>query len=162
MTRANVSSQSNEQRTDSKLKRFGRRAWRYITSPARIKQLIVSAAMYILLIGLAFVFIYPFLYMFITSLKSNSDLGNYAVQWIPSSLKFENYSIVTNVKLLNYWKYAKNTMIVTVLATFGHIMAGSFIGYGFARFRFPFKKLLFGFVMDYLHFLSPKQYFQIL
>lgn len=153
MTRANVSSQSNEQRTDSKLKRFGIRAWRYISSPARIKQLIVSAAMYILLIGLAFVFIYPFLYMFVTSLKSNSDLGNYAVQWIPSSLKFENYSIVTNVKLLNYWKYAKNTLIVTVLSTFGHIMAGSFVGYGFARFRFPFKKILFGLVM--LAFIVP-------
>lgn len=58
-----------------------------------------------LLLGLAFVFLYPFLYMIITSLKSNSDLNNLAVQWIPTELKFENYFIAAD--LLKVGRYAR-------------------------------------------------------
>ena len=36
-----------------------------------------------------------------------------------------------------------NSIWVTVLATAGHLISCSFIGYGFARFNFPFKKALF-------------------
>jgi len=107
----------------------------------------------VLLIGIAFVCVFPLLYVVVTSLMSNSDLSNPAVHWIPSRLQFENYYIAFD--FLNYWRFARNTATVTVLATIGHILSCSFIGYGFARFRFPFKNVLFVFVM--LAFIVPVQ-----
>ena len=144
---------TNGKKEFSRLRYTLRRARQYFTSLSRIKQLIITLVMYLFLIGLAFVFIYPFLYMMVTSVKSNSDLSNFAVEWIPTSIKFANYSIAN--QLINYLKYFKNSAIVTVLATAGHVIACSFIGYGFARFNFPLKKLLFGCVI--LAFIVPIQ-----
>lgn len=118
-----------------------------------VKRIIVRVFMYLLVIGLAFVFLYPFLYMITTSLMSNADLNSSSVKWIPTEVKFENYAIA--VQLMNGTKYALNSLLVTVVATFGHVIACSFIGYGFARFNFPFKKILFACVM--LAFIVPTQ-----
>lgn len=118
-----------------------------------VKHIIVRIFMYLLVIGLAFVFLYPFLYMITTSLMSNADLNSTSVHWIPTEVKFENYAIA--LQLMNGARYAKNSFFVTIVGTFGHVIACSFIGYGFARYNFPLKKLLFGCVM--LAFIVPTQ-----
>ncbi len=117
------------------------------------KQNVVRLLMYILLIGLAFVFLYPFLYMMLTSVMSNSDIESTSVHWIPTEFKFENYAIALD--LINGKQYAKNSFFVTIVATVGHVISCSFIGYGFARFNFPGKKLLF--VCVILAFIVPIQ-----
>mgnify|MGYP002071515432 CR=1 FL=1 len=131
--------------------------WRLLkskySSVSGYKRLIVKIAMYLLLLGLAFVFIYPFIYMIVTSLKSDADLNSLSVQWIPTELKFENYFVA--IDILKAGRYLKNSLFVTVVASIGHIISCSFIGYGFARFHFPFKKLLFGCVI--LAFIVPVQ-----
>ena len=123
------------------------------SSVSGYKRLIVKIAMYLLLLGLAFVFIYPFIYMIVTSLKSDADLNSLSVEWIPTELKFENYFVA--IDILKAGRYLKNSLFVTVVASIGHIISCSFIGYGFARFHFPFKKLLFGCVI--LAFIVPVQ-----
>lgn len=96
---------------------------------------------YLLLLALAFVFLYPFLYMIVTSLMSNEDLNNFTVAWIPRSLHISNYSLAA--KLMNLGLGLKNSIIVTVLATLGQLISCSMAGYGLARYRFPGKKIVF-------------------
>ncbi len=129
------------------------RVYRYFTAASRLRAFVSRLMLYILLIGLAFVFVYPFLFMLVTSLKSNADLSNLAVQWIPTELRFENYYIAWDI--LKFPIYFKNSAFVTILASLGHILACSFIGYGFARFNFPLKKFLFACVI--LSFIVPVQ-----
>ena len=117
------------------------------------KHIVVRLAMYLLIIGLAFVFVYPFLYMIATSLMSNSDLNSSSVHWLPTEIKFENYAIA--LQLMDIGRFVKNSLFVTVVASFGHVIACSFIGYGFARYNFPLKKILFGCVL--LAFIVPTQ-----
>lgn len=118
-----------------------------------VKQVLIRVVMYLLLLGLAFVFLYPFLYMAANSLMSNSDLNSSSVSWLPTEIKFENYAIAT--QLIDGTKFAWNSLVVTIAASFGHIIACSFIGYGFARYNFPMKNLLFAFVI--LSFIVPTQ-----
>lgn len=118
-----------------------------------VKHIIVRLVMYLLLIGLAFVFIYPFIYMITTSLMSEADLNNSSVNWLPTEVKFENYSIALTI--MNISRYARNSLFITVVTTIGHVLVCSFVGYGFARFNFPLKKLLFGLVV--LAFIVPLQ-----
>ncbi len=118
-----------------------------------IKQLLIRIVMYLLIIGLAFVFIYPFLYMIVNSVMSNADLNSRSVNWLPTEFKFENYSLALD--LLNGKKFAINSAKVTIIATIGHVIACSFIGYGFARYNFPGKKILFALVI--LAFIVPTQ-----
>ena len=91
--------------------------------------------------------------MITRSLMTNSDLNSSTVHWLPTSLKFENYQIALDLMKIKI--YARNSLIVTVLACIGHIMSCSFIGYGFARYNFPGKKLLFMIVI--LAFIVPTQ-----
>jgi multiple sugar transport system permease protein len=126
---------------------------RKYASETGAKKIVVTIVMYLLIIGLAFVFIYPFLYMIINSLMTNSDLNSSSVHWIPTEFKFENYSIA--LQLINGKRYFINSSIVTVFATIGHVIACSFIGYGFARYNFPFKNILFAIVI--LAFIVPTQ-----
>lgn len=96
---------------------------------------------YALLIDMVFVFLYPFLYMLVTSFKSYDDISNLAIKWIPSSLEFSNYALAAESLRLKTSLF--NSVLVTGLAMLGHLLSCSFIGYGFARFEFPFKKVLF-------------------
>ena len=118
-----------------------------------LKQNIVKLLMYVLLLGLAFVFVYPFLYMLTTSVMSNSDINSASVHWIPTAIKFENYGVAFTI--MKPKNFLINSIVVTVIATVGHVIACSFIGYGFARYNFPFKKVLFALVI--LAFIVPVQ-----
>ena len=109
------------------------------------KDLITNTALYLLLLDLAFVFLYPFLDMVITSIKTQEDLLDITVKWLPNKIFWQNYQIA--LESLSYTDFLKNSMIVTALATVGHVLSCSFIAYGFARYRFKGKNILFGIVI---------------
>lgn len=104
-------------------------------------RLFYRTAMYILLFDLCLVFLFPFLYMMIVSLKTPDELGNITIKWIPRSFHIHNYVIAFNA--LRYPKGLLNSIFVTVTSTIGHIVFCSCIAYGFARFKFPFRNKLF-------------------
>lgn len=108
---------------------------------------------YVFLSCLTFVFIYPFLYMVITSVKTQKDLYDLSVNWIPRGIKLENFIVAA--KALNYVRYLRNSLVITISATLGHVVACSFIGYGFARFKFPGQNIFFGLVI--LSIIVPVQ-----
>ena len=153
MSASTESSQSKRKDVLSNLKLRLYLFRRKYASETGAKKIVITIVMYLLIIGLAFVFIYPFLYMIINSLMTNSDLNSSSVHWIPTEFKFENYSIA--LQLINGKRYFINSSIVTVFATIGHVIACSFIGYGFARYNFPFKNILFAIVI--LAFIVPTQ-----
>ena len=100
---------------------------------------------YLFLIGLSFVFLYPFLFMITTSFKSASDLVDPTVHWI--SKNFEVKSYFNAYALLHYLPYLKNSAIMTVASVIGQLISCAFVGYGFARFKFPGREILFGLAM---------------
>lgn len=63
---------------------------------------IFTLLMYILLLDVAFIFLYPFLYMVITSFKSYDDLNDISVKWLLNSFDVTNYT--TAAQLLNYFR----------------------------------------------------------
>ena len=114
---------------------------------------LATAAVYVILVDLAFVFLYPFLYMLVTSIKSPVDLSDVTVRWIPRSVHMQNYAKAWIA--LDYLKHLKNSVLVVGLSTAGHVLSCSFIGYGFARHRFPGRNVFFLFVI--LSLIIPVQ-----
>lgn len=108
---------------------------------------------YLLLTGLAFVFIFPFISMLVDSFKSYNDISNNTVKWIPHEPTLQNYSLA--LEALNVWKTSMNSLLETAVATAGHLISCSLVAYGFARFRFPLRNVLFGIVV--LSILIPTQ-----
>ena len=115
--------------------------------------LVFKLMVYLLLTGLAFVFLYPFMSMLIDSIKSYSDITNNTVKWIPRDPILTNYTLA--FEALKVFKTGINSVLVTGLGTIGHVISCSLVAYGFARFKFPLKNLFFGIVV--LSILVPTQ-----
>ncbi len=112
-----------------------------------------TAFLYIILIAIGFVYMYPMLYMIATSVMSTEDLVDSTVTWIPTKLSFGSF--IKAAKTLGFWQglwiSVKMTLIPALLQTVVLAMAG----YGLARFPIPGKKILIGIAV--VLFLVPVQ-----
>lgn len=123
-----------------------------------IRKMLVQAICCVLLIELAFVLLYPMLYMVVNSFKDQADLLDINARWILiSGVHFDNYADA--MKELNYEQSLKTSILITLLATAGHVISCSWIAYALSRFRFRGKKLvMFGIILT---ILIPMQILQI-
>ena len=115
--------------------------------------LLYKLLIYSLLISLGYIYLYPVLYMVTNSFMTVEDIINVSVKWIPSSLNWENYRIVWQD--IGYLNALKDAFILSVFPAISATVSSAIIGYGFARFNFPLKKLLF--VLMIMTFIIPPQ-----
>lgn len=94
----------------------------------------------LLLAGVAIVMV-PFLWMISTSLKDASELFVFPPQWVPDPIRWNNYPEAWNALPFN--RFLVNTLFMTILAMFAEIVSAAIVAYGFARFRFPGRNVLF-------------------
>jgi len=99
----------------------------------------------LLLFGLCFLILQPLLNKISLSIMSESDLFDPTVQIIPRNLT--NYNYVTTAMLLDYWPSLFRTFRMSLVIALFQVTSCTFVGYGFARFKFPLKNLWFMCVM---------------
>jgi len=102
--------------------------------------IIKNVLLYGLLISIGFVFLYPFLYMFINSFMSPQDLMNPAVSWIPTDLYLENYKKA--FATLDFGKSFWNSLYISLIAAVLQTAVAAVTGYGLARFKVKLKPLI--------------------
>jgi hypothetical protein len=81
-------------------------------SKAKISYYTKKIFLYLLLLNLSYVFIYPVIHMVITSFKDMQDFMDITVRWIPNRLFSENYTIA--LTMLDYKTGFFNSFIITV------------------------------------------------
>ncbi len=107
--------------------------------------LFYKVILYALLIVIGFVYLYPLLHMLTYSFKSLQDLLDPTINVLPSTLYVDNY---TNAFLvLDYGPLLLQTLTVTLIPAVLQTGVASLIGYGFARFQFPLKKVWFALLL---------------
>ncbi|RAP73816.1 carbohydrate ABC transporter permease [Paenibacillus montanisoli] len=114
---------------------------------------IFKLVVYSLLIGIGFIYLYPLLFMFVNSFMSLDDLVNSMVKWIPSELYIDNYKKALNV--LKFQETLLQTIMVAGVPAVVQMVMSSIIGYGFARFDFPLKRMWFALMLA--TFIIPPQ-----
>ncbi len=107
----------------------------------------------LILLGLSFVLLYPLLYMLSTAFRPVSEINDPSVIWIPKSLTLENFT--TTIEAMNYFEALKNTMTVGVVSALFQTISCAVVGYGFARYRFREREILFALVL--LTIIVPPQ-----
>lgn len=107
--------------------------------------LVYRTFVYILLITVSYVFLYPLIKMFSMALMSKADIINPEVQWIPKSLSFENIKVA--IKVLDVPKTLINSFWLSALLAIAQTIVSALTGYAFAQFNFKLKKLWFGMVL---------------
>lgn len=109
-----------------------------------VRQIIIYT---LLLLGVAIVLI-PFLWMFSTSLKTQDQLFLPTQRWIPDPFAPQNYVDVWSKMSsiapgMTFFRIIGNTLFITILAMLGEIFSASLVAYGFSRFRWRGRDVLF-------------------
>ncbi|XOQ49473.1 MAG: L-arabinose transport system permease protein AraQ [Eubacteriales bacterium] len=96
---------------------------------------------YILLTAFSLYFLLPFIWMILTALKSEAEAYTFPPKFFPSVWHFDNFKAAWNSQ--PFGTYLVNSLMIAVLTTIGQIVSCSMVAYGFARFNFKGKKVLF-------------------
>jgi oligogalacturonide transport system permease protein len=109
---------------------------------------------YLLITLLGYLMIYPLLWIISGSFKANAEIFS-SFSLLPSRINFDAYlSGWVGIGQQTYSRYFSNTFVMVLPSVFFTLLSGFLVAYGFARFRFPFKKMLFGLMLATL--MLPK------
>ena len=108
---------------------------------------------FLILFGLCFVILYPLIFMLSTAFRPNEQMNDPSVVWIPKSFTLDNIKDVWGV--MKFEDTVVNTVILNLVASVLQVITCSITGYGFARFKFKGKGILFGIVV--LMIIVPPQ-----
>lgn len=115
--------------------------------------LIISLLRFALMFGLAYIFLFPVLYILSVSFQSTASANDPSVVWIPKSLTLENFKITTEV--LEYSSSVMLSFKISVFSTIAAVVSCSLAGYGLARFKFKERDIIFALVV--LTIIIPAQ-----
>nr|WP_157874197.1 carbohydrate ABC transporter permease [Psychromicrobium lacuslunae] len=100
--------------------------------------------MIVLVTGLV-VWIIPFLWMLLGSLKTQGEILREPPTFWPEQATGQNYA--TWFTELDFPKFFLNSVLVAVITVLGNLVFCSMVGYALAKMKFFGKRLLFGLVM---------------
>ncbi len=109
------------------------------------KNLLISLFCLVIIIGVSYVILGPVLGILSRSFFSDSDNYNSMVYLIPQAPTIERYKLA--ITYLNYWATMGKSLLYALSLTAIQILICSMVGYGFARYEFPGKSILFGCVV---------------
>lgn len=113
----------------------------------------ISIVRFILLFGMCFLILQPIFNKISISVMAEDDLYNPMIITLPEHFTTDNYELAAD--FMNYWKTLGSTVVISLTIAILQIAICTLVGYGFARFEFPFKKLWFACVI--LTIIIPPQ-----
>lgn len=111
--------------------------------------------LYILIGLLGLIFIFPLFFTVCNAFKPLDELMKFPPDIIPRNPTTDNFSdllVVMSQSYVPFTRYLFNTLFVTVVGTFGHIIIGSMAAYVLAKYSFPGSKFFFNLVVKGMMF----------
>ena len=100
---------------------------------------------FLILFGLCFIILYPLIFMLSTAFRPSEQMNDPSIIWIPKSFTMDNVKQTWGV--MKFDKTLINTIRLNLIASLLQVATCSITGYGFARFKFKGKNILFGVVI---------------
>ena len=99
--------------------------------------------LYSILLLLCVIFGFPFFWTVATSLKTAPELSVFPPLLLPNQPQWGNYVRVFTLFRYPVGRWILNTLYVVATSTLGTMLSATMVAYGFARFRFRGRELLF-------------------
>jgi oligogalacturonide transport system permease protein len=115
-----------------------------------VRKVLAKTALYVGLTAFSVFMVYPLLWLFTASFKSNAEIFS-SLHLLPSRISWDAY--------LQGWRgsgqhgfslFFLNSFRLVIPVVVFTIMSSLLVAYGFARFRFPFKRILFTIMLSTL------------
>ena len=120
---------------------------------AKLNHLIV----HLILLAGTIIVVFPFLWMILTSFKTNGEALQIPPTIIPTAWVTDAYSVI--VTAIPFATVYMNTIISAVVTTAVQVAFCAMAAYAFARIEFPFKNIIFLIILSVL--MVPRQIFLI-
>ena len=121
------------------------------------QQNLSKALVYAALIAGSITMIFPFVWMLLTSFKTQAESMAIPPQILPAQWNFDNFAKA--LESLPFWNLYVNTFLLIFFRVICAVVFSSMAGYAFAKLEFPCKNLLFGLVL--MQMMLPSQIFII-
>ncbi len=110
------------------------------------KRFMRNSVIYLVLIIVFIVALFPVFYTFMASFKSNSEILTSGNRIIPKKFVVDNY--IQAWKLANFSKYTFNSIFMSFFIVVGTIISCTVSGYVFERGKFKGKDILFAMIIS--------------
>ena len=125
---------------------------REVKPPARVpdpekRRQVSRVAMVLLWIGCVCA-VAPFLWMLLTSLKTDANAMKFPPQYIPRPVAWWNYREVLHSEKVNFLLWTRNTLIIEVMTVTGTTLSSALVAYGFAKIKFKGRGVLFAVMLS--------------
>lgn len=99
----------------------------------------------VVLVILGLIFVFPFLWMISTSLRTFQEASTLSISLIPKKVVWTNYiDIFVRIPL---FRYILNTLFITVMCVIGHLTSSSLAAYGISHIDWKGKNIVFVLVL---------------
>lgn len=112
---------------------------------ARVGRWLWSIVRGVIVVGICFTILQPLIMKFCVSFMGERDLYDASVKYVPKNFTLNNFKLALSG--MEYFTTLIRTMLLAAAVSFVQLVSCLLTAYGFARFRFPFKKLLFACVI---------------
>lgn len=103
---------------------------------------------YLVMIVVSIIFLFPLLWSLISSLKPEAQIVSYPPKWVPEVFTLDNYMMVLNN--FPYLRWMMNSVGMTVASTLFVLVLTTLAAYAFGRLHFTGKKVIFTLVVSML------------
>jgi oligogalacturonide transport system permease protein len=116
----------------------------------KTKKITKKILAYLFLIAFGFIMIYPLIWLFFSSFKPNEEIFG-SINLFPKKIIWDSF--------INGWKgsvqfsfsvFFINSFKLVIPVVFFTLISSILVAYGFARFTFPFRNILFGLMISTL------------
>lgn len=115
-------------------------------TPAKVRAGLWTS--YLILIGLALIYIYPFIISIAASFKTDADAVQNPLSLVPQTITFAAYERLFTGVPFPLW--FGNTVLIAVVVTLGRVFFDSLAGYALSRLKFRGRTLIFLFFIGVL------------
>jgi len=100
---------------------------------------------YFFLISIGYIILFQIFYMISYAFRPIDEMNDPSVVWLPRELTVQHFKDA--FEKLQYLASLWNTLHIHILSALLEVVTCAVVAYGFARFKFPFKNLLFTLVL---------------
>ena len=111
----------------------------------RVSNFVWSIIRAVLIIGISYIILFPILSKLSTTFMAEQDLFDRTVKWIPKHFTFKNIRLVWEA--MDYPTAFMNSLFFSLGISLLQLMSSLLVGYGFARFNFKGRGVLFALVI---------------
>ncbi len=127
--------------SDVKIKTMQERDMQKISAMDKSGRIIAKVFVYLFLLLMSFIVLFPFYWMIISSVKTVEEYYRNVPTFIPETVVWKNY--IDAFETANLWTLFKNTVFVGIVSTLLSLVITILSAFAFARLEFKGKNALF-------------------